>query len=225
MGEKDNINELTKLAQMVNDKNITTKGMLDFVDITNKNANKRQSTNINKKEDASKKKIKSYNKKRVKKAFTIATSCLLLGIGASEGYHSLKEYEEKAYTNSLNAVKTAIAESTPGIPNPDVVTLHNNSTRLGSNHELELYKIKVKGKDYAIYSRDILDLSEPNIKIDTINNPEIIKAIQIVSAAQDGNFFQAWRANGLTEDIESGKLDLEIKNKKSIEKEDIEEER
>lgn len=225
MEEKDNISELTKLAQMVNGKSVTDDDFFEMVRISNT----KQDINANKKQYTPKKKIKGYSKKGFKKVFTIAASCLLLGIAANEGYHNLKEYEENAYTNSLNAVKTAIAENTLGISNPDSVTLHDNSKRLGSSHDLESYIIKVNGKEYAVYNRDIIDgytTYYETIKNDTINNPELIDAMQIVFGAQDGNFFKAWRANGLTKNIKLGKLDLGIKNEKSNErKEDVEEER
>lgn len=127
--------------------------------------------------------------------------------GITYGVSQIPEFKQKAFDDSLNTVKTSIAES---VDKPvESVKVYNNSTMLSSNSSKTEYEVSIDGKTF--YFESINDGVSSKVIRDDIKNNDVLEAISDVSNAKNGNLVEALRAKNTAEKIKNGKMDLSMK--------------
>lgn len=157
-----------------------------------------------------KRKIKSRAKiqERIKRFKAVGLVALIgATAGITYGVSQIPEFKQKAFDDSLNTVKTSIAES---VDKPvESVKVYNNSTRLSSNSSETEYEVSIDGKTF--YFEAINDGVSSKVIRDDIKNPDVLEAISDVSNAKKGNLVEALRAKHTAKKIKEGKMNLSMK--------------
>lgn len=156
-----------------------------------------------------KRKLKNKAKRDAKiKRWKAIGLTVLVGIGAAVTYgiSQIPDFKNKVAEDSLNTVKTSIAES---VDRPvDSVKVYNNSTMLSSNSAQTEYKVVIDNKIF--YFRSENDGTTTNKIQDDIQNEDVLKAISDVSNAQNGTLVDSLRAKKTAEKIENGEMNLDM---------------
>ncbi len=133
---------------------------------------------------------------------------ILMGLGTTVcyGISQIPDFKSKIAEESLNKVKTSIAES---VDRPvGSVQVYNNSTKLSSNSAKTEYEVVIDNETF--YFRSENDGTTTKEIQDDIKNNDVLKAISDVSNAQHGNIVESLRAKKTVEKIESGEMNLDM---------------
>lgn len=140
------------------------------------------------------------------KVGSVILAGLLLGTAYTKGKEYVDNYKENAFASSLNTVKEELGAD----------AIYNKSYMTSSISGIVWYEVIKDGKSYE-YKAHMQDgeidyvLRNDGIDVQTRG------AIDDVSAAQNGNIWDAKRANKLVEDVKSGEKNLIIDNKDYLE--------
>lgn len=139
-----------------------------------------------------------------KKFIAVGVATLLVAGGIGAGVWEVTkgpEYRETAAERILQVVKDEL----------DADKIYDNSAILGSNRVKEHFIVEKDGKIYQ-YKADIYTGERPDVEIDELDE-ETRKAISIAASAQNGNTFDAIKANKYADKIEKGEINLSIDEK------------
>lgn len=152
------------------------------------------------KESRKKKNIAKKPKKiRNNKKFKIAgLKILVVAVAVGSTFIAINEmdnYIERVASDSLSQVKEQL----------NAVEIWDDSSDLSSNSGMEKIKITGKSEDGQIpktyYYTARIDDGEITVREDTINNMEVVKAVRTVANAQNGNIFEAIKAEKTVNDM------------------------